>query len=209
MAFFHMMLAFLCFFALDAHSQEDAAQEKCEEAADTQDEESLLQVGVLKAEKITPTLNELHPAAVQEHVVTNSSWPFLFERSMSAQLEYELSPTTMPARNKIVLVLIEGLALGVCGVDRCYMGQPCLGIVKALTFGGLGVWALIDYVVVMYNCLVSSPEVHMFGFNATFVDGTIKAAFWIAVACLMVKLIGKCGYWCSGSKKKSDESKPN
>jgi len=155
------------------------------------------------------TVKELQPAAVQEHVGSNSSWPFLFERSISAQLEYELAPNTMPVKNKILLVIIEGLAFGMCGVDRCYMGQTCLGILKGVTFGGLGLWALIDYLIVMYNCLMSSPDVQLFGFNATFVDGSIKPAFWIALAFIVFKLIGKFGYWCSGSKGINDEPKPS
>jgi len=144
----------------------------------------------------------------QEPISSNSSWPFLFERSISAQLEYELAPTTMPMKNKLVLVIIEGLAFGMCGVDRCYMGQTCLGIIKGLTFGGLGLWALIDYLIVMYNCLMSSPDVQVFGFNATFVDGTVKPAFFIALVCVAIKVISKFGYLCSRSKEIDDEPKP-
>jgi len=49
MGCFHMMLAFLCFFALDARAQEDTAQGTCVEAANAQ-HESLLQVVVQKTE---------------------------------------------------------------------------------------------------------------------------------------------------------------
>jgi len=48
MAFFHMMLVFLCFSACDARAQDATVQDKCEEAANDQDEESLLQVGASK-----------------------------------------------------------------------------------------------------------------------------------------------------------------
>jgi len=34
--------------------------------------------------------------------------------------------------------------LGYFGVDRFLLGQVLLGIIKQLTAGGLGVWALID-----------------------------------------------------------------
>ncbi len=42
--------------------------------------------------------------------------------------------------------LILSVLLGSLGVDRFYLGQAGLGIGKLLTFGGLGVWWLIDVI---------------------------------------------------------------
>lgn len=38
--------------------------------------------------------------------------------------------------------------VGVLGIDRFYLGHTGLGILKLLTLGGCGIWALIDLVLI-------------------------------------------------------------
>ena len=37
------------------------------------------------------------------------------------------------------------------GADRFYMGKPGTAILKILTLGGLGWWAIIDWILVLMN----------------------------------------------------------
>jgi PBP1b-binding outer membrane lipoprotein LpoB len=54
--------------------------------------------------------------------------------------------------NKSFLVTwLLSLLLGVLGVDRFYLGKVGTGILKLITFGGLGIWALIDLILLLAN----------------------------------------------------------
>jgi len=47
------------------------------------------------------------------------------------------------------VLLILSILLGGLGVDRFYAGHIGLGVLKLLTVGGCGIWALIDIILVV------------------------------------------------------------
>jgi TM2 domain-containing membrane protein YozV len=55
-------------------------------------------------------------------------------------------PATAPQGKSWMTTLLLAIFVGSLGVDRFYTGHTGLGIVKLITCGGLGIWWLIDII---------------------------------------------------------------
>lgn len=58
----------------------------------------------------------------------------------------------MTRKNKLTAILLS-IFTGSLGIDRFYLGYTTLGVVKLLTLGGCGIWALIDLIMICTGSL--------------------------------------------------------
>ena len=56
---------------------------------------------------------------------------------------------TQSSTRKRLVAFILCLLIGVLGVHRFYVGKIGTGVLQLLTVGGLGIWALIDMIMIL------------------------------------------------------------
>jgi TM2 domain-containing membrane protein YozV len=50
---------------------------------------------------------------------------------------------------RFTTVIVTSIFVGVFGVDRFCLGYVCCGIIKLFTLGGIGVWWLVDLILLL------------------------------------------------------------
>ena len=71
------------------------------------------------------------------------------QEEFDSQKEKLLSSNTPGSDSQWVVTLLLAFLLGVIGAHRFYVGKTGTGILMLLTFGGLGIWLLIDLILIV------------------------------------------------------------
>merc|ERR1719446_1248165 len=128
------------------------------------------------------------------------------------RLQYELTlPEAAPAdaeADKTTMSIIMFFGLNLLGIDRCMLGQTCIGTVKGLTLGGFFIWWIVDHFVMLYNILTQAPEINTIGFHATWEQDTIKTAFYVSLFCLLWNCLAPARAANNSKQSNGKEVKP-
>lgn len=90
------------------------------------------------------------------------------------------APASPPPEGKsFVVTWLLSLLLGGLGVDRFYLGKVGTGILKLITFGGLGIWILIDLILVLVGAQRDKRGMPLVGYDQN------KKVAWIVTGALV------------------------
>lgn len=94
---------------------------------------------------------------------------------MSCENEnFEVQPKPIKKKKKVVCAeqshlstLLLAFFLGNFGAHRFYTGHTALAVVQLLTFGGCGIWSLIDFIMICFNKFKTADELPLREYNKT------------------------------------------
>ena len=74
--------------------------------------------------------------------------PFIREKLLSLDESKWVTLQSLPLKDTTTSLILS-ILVGVLGVDRFYIGDTGLGILKLLTCGGFGLWSFVDWFLIM------------------------------------------------------------
>lgn len=92
-----------------------------------------------------------------------SAFPMMQEMMLRADTTTLYALQGAAFKDPMITLLLSLLPIisGICGIDRIYLGQVGLGILKLFTLGGLGVWMVIDWFIIMGSAKEKNMEIFM------------------------------------------------
>jgi hypothetical protein len=119
------------------------------------------------------------PSTQQEQYIPNGA------PATPKQYSSEAAQPDPASEKSFVVTWLLAWLLGVFGVDRFYLGKVGTGLLKLFTFGGLGIWALVDLALVLTGAQRDRQGRRLAGYNQHKKLAWIVTAAWIVLGVIV------------------------
>ena len=100
----------------------------------------------------------------------------------------QLKTKKFPRQRHFLAVFFISFLWGVFGADRMYLGKWWTGLAKLVTLGGLGIWALVDLILIMNGAMRDAQGREMLQF-AEYKTFAYKTILYFAIALGVIVLV--------------------
>jgi TM2 domain-containing membrane protein YozV len=87
------------------------------------------------------------------------------EEEFNLKKQQILNTTRVSPKSRLAVTLLSGF-LGNLGIHRFYLGKVGSGILMFITFGGLGIWGLIDFIMAVCGNMRDNDGLYIKNWNA-------------------------------------------